>query len=455
MSAAGAGAAEPRGAGQAFDDGALHFAVGIEDTFVPQVRPGHRALDEYELTDHYRQWRADVDLAAGSGADAIRYGVPWYRVEPEPGRFDWDWLDPVVDHLLERGLLPVVDLVHYGTPLWLDNGAINASYPQRVAAYAHAVASRYADRLHAYSPANEPTVNAEWCGETAAWPPYLTGPDGWTKVATAVARGVVLTQQAVAAAVAAPTFVHVEAAFRYELPDDAPDQVAEASRLRAQRDLLIEDLVCGLVGDDHLLLPFLQQHGATDAALEWHRTNPAAPDVMGVNFYPHLSTGVVEHDVSREAPARGLSGADGLGEVLRRFHQRYGRPVFLTETSSRGDAASHILWLEESVGRIVELRAGGLPVVGYTWFPLFDLLDWSYRTGTGPAAQYLEPLGLYRLAPGSDGQLRREATAAVDRFRELATTYGPTGRPSSGLATSSSGPTSRPTPAHPTEGSRA
>ncbi|BDO41183.1 family 1 glycosylhydrolase [Cellulomonas sp. NTE-D12] len=433
----GAGA---RGAGRAFDDGALHFAVGIEDTFVPQVRPGHRALDEYELTDHYRLWRSDIDLAADSGADAIRYGVPWYRVEPEPGRFVWDWFDPVVDHLLERGLVPIVDLVHYGTPLWLDNAAINASYPERVAAYAYAVASRYADRLHVYTPANEPAVNAEWCGETAAWPPYLTGPDGWTKVATGVARGIVLTQQAVAAAVAAPTFVHVEAAFRYELADGAPDEVVEATRLRAQRDLLIEDLVCGLVDGDHPLVPFLHRHGVSDATLDWHGALPMPPDVMGVNFYPHLSTGVVEADVSREAPARGRSGADGLEEVLRRFHDRYGRPVFLTETSSRGDAAAHLAWLEESVTRIVELRAAGLPVVGYTWFPLFDLLDWSYRTGTGPAAQYLEPLGLYRLSPDPADELRREHTAAVDRFRQLATTYGPAGRP---------------TPAHPTEGSRA
>lgn len=414
------------GAGRAFDDGTLHFAVGIEDTFVPQVRPGHRALDEYELTDHYGRWRTDIDLAASTGADAIRYGVPWYRVEPEPGVFVWDWLDPVVDHLLDRGLVPVVDLVHYGTPLWLAAAAADPTYPERVAAYAGAVATRYADRLTVYTPANEPAVNAEWCGETGAWPPYLTGPDGWTTVAAALARGIVLTQQAVAAAVPDATFVHVEAAFRYELPEGsgpAHDALVAAARTRAQRDLLIEDLVCGTVGDDHPLVAYLHRHGMPDSALEWHRATPAPPDVMGVNFYPHLSTGVVEGDVSSRAPARGLSGADGLEEVLRRFHERYGRPVFLTETSSRGDATAHIAWLQESVDRIVQLRSEGLPVAGYTWFPLFDLLDWSYRTGTGPAQEYLEPLGLYRLDAAAD--LRREATAAVDRFRDLARAHGP------------------------------
>ena len=44
------------------EDG-FRFAVGIEDTFVPHAFPGHRALDEYELTQHYRFWSEDLGLA--------------------------------------------------------------------------------------------------------------------------------------------------------------------------------------------------------------------------------------------------------------------------------------------------------------------------------------------------------------------------------------------------------
>ena len=62
----------------------LKFAVGIEDTFVPQSSPGRRALDLYELTGHYENWREDLDMAASSGASMIRYSVPWYRVNPAP-----------------------------------------------------------------------------------------------------------------------------------------------------------------------------------------------------------------------------------------------------------------------------------------------------------------------------------------------------------------------------------
>jgi hypothetical protein len=43
---------------------AFIWAGGIEDTFVPQTRHGHRALDEYELMGTLRA------LARRSGADA-------------------------------------------------------------------------------------------------------------------------------------------------------------------------------------------------------------------------------------------------------------------------------------------------------------------------------------------------------------------------------------------------
>ena len=66
------------------------WASGIENTFVPQTRPGHRALDEYQLMGHYEHWREDLALVRELGVRTLRWGVPWYRVEPyQPGGFDW------------------------------------------------------------------------------------------------------------------------------------------------------------------------------------------------------------------------------------------------------------------------------------------------------------------------------------------------------------------------------
>ena len=120
------------------------WATGIEDTFVPQTRAGMRPLDEYALTQHYECWQQDFDLAAAAGVSALRWGIPWYRVQPAPDRWDWRWTDQALDYLVTvKGITPILDLMHYGTPLWLDNSFLNASYTQSVAAYAAGVAERY------------------------------------------------------------------------------------------------------------------------------------------------------------------------------------------------------------------------------------------------------------------------------------------------------------------------
>jgi hypothetical protein len=47
---------------------------------------------------------------------------------------------------------------------------------------------------------------------------------------------------------------------------------------------------------------------------------------------------------------------------------------------------------------IKQLRANGVPVLGYTWFPMFTMVDWRYRWERGPLDKYLIDLGVYQLA---------------------------------------------------------
>lgn len=150
-----------------FEGDRIHFAVGVEDTFIPQTRPGERSLDEYELTGHYDHWHADLGLARDASVTMIRWGIPWYRVNPAPGSWDWGWLDRVVDRLVELRLEPIVDLMHYGTPLWLENEFVNPDYSARVTEYAARVTERYRGSLNVFTPLNEPLLNTIYCGEFA------------------------------------------------------------------------------------------------------------------------------------------------------------------------------------------------------------------------------------------------------------------------------------------------
>src|SRR5437868_6174435 len=91
------------------------WTVGIEDTFItaPHRLTG-RILDEYTLTEHYTRWEEDLRLMADLGVPAARYGIPWYRVNPRPGEYDWSWSDPILERLvLTHRIEPIIDLVHY------------------------------------------------------------------------------------------------------------------------------------------------------------------------------------------------------------------------------------------------------------------------------------------------------------------------------------------------------
>lgn len=404
-----------------YEDGTLNFSIGFEDTFIPQTRPGAKALDEYQLTGHYEHWYDDIGLISQTGANHARWGIPWYLVNPEPHRFRFDWLDRVMDRFGQIGVAPIIDLMHYGTPLWLDNGFINADYPHYVAEYAGAVAERYADRIHDYTPLNEPLLNAMYCGQYGYWPPYLSGDDGLVKLLMPLTRGILETQAAIRAADRDAVIVNVEASFRFAGDRDAYRDEIE---FLEQRRYLVEDLIMGMVDGDHALVPWLTRHGVSDNDLQWYRDHASAPDVMGVNHYPQVSTvRYVAGDPHSGAPSDPMpfcnDGVDGLKEVLRDFADRYGLPVYLTETSWPGPVDERITWLRESVAAVDELRAEGVDLVGYTWWSLFDMMYWAYRDEDRPAEHYLADMGLWDLVPDGRGSFDRVRTAAVDEYRAL------------------------------------
>jgi beta-glucosidase len=411
-------------------DGALHFALGVEDTFVPQSRAGERAIDEYELTEHYTHWHSDLGLARDAGATLLRWGIPWHRVNPERGVWEFAWLDRVMDRFAELELEPIVDLLHYGTPLWLDNQFANPGYASAVEDYAGTIAERYRGIARSYTPVNEPMIHAQFSGQYAYWPPYLEGQRGLATMVSAISRGFVLSQEAIASALGDDAiFVHVDAGFRYVGAVDAPEHSDTVRRMNEQR-YLVEDLVTGRVDSAHPLAGWLSENWVTDTDLDFFATHPAHPDVMGVNYYPRHSTEVFEPGVHHSGgfadprPTRD-DGVAGLRDVLTTYAERYGAPVMVTETCVTGTVAERAEWLDASVAEVVDLKASGLPIVGYTWWPVFDMYEWTWRHSTAPRENHLLSMGLWRLSE-TDAGLDRVETPLVAQFRDLTTRHGGT-----------------------------
>ena len=397
-------------------DTSFLWATGIEDTFIPQARPGLRALDEYELTQHYQLWKRDFDLVAETGVKYLRWGIPWYRVQMAPDHRDWGWTDEALDYLVNvKGINPILDLMHYGTPLWLENSFINASYPQRVAEFAQQVVARYKSLVRYYTPLNEPMVNADMCGSKAEWPPYLSGDDGYVKLTLALAKGIVLTMQAIKAEQPDSITVQVEALWHTFTNDHSLQQQAAHNNAR---QYLCFDLTTGRVTHDHGLISFLCSHGVNDADIEWFHNHAVTYDVLGGNFYPwsygelrRKANGLVHH-------VTGDTAGEKIGLVIREAHRKSNLPIMITETSAKADVRGRARWMDDTVDTVRSLRCAGIPVVGYTWFPLFTMIDWAYRTGRRHIRDYLIHLGLYESAFDHKGVLRRRKTSLMKRYQE-------------------------------------
>jgi len=372
------------------------WAAGIENTFVPQTRNGYRALDEYELMGHYEHWREDLSLTRDLGLKALRWGIPWYKVEPEPNRFDWRWIDEVLPFLVEDlKILPVIDLMHYGCPLWLKREFANKNYPKFVARYAAEFAKRYKGLISWYTPLNEPIINALMCGMRGLWAPYLKGEKGYIKIMMQLAKGIVRTVETIKEIQPDSIMVHVEAT---GLTRTIREDLAALAREEQHRGYLCYDLISGRLTHDHLLFSWLVRNGASPDDLAELTRNKISLDVLGMNFYPQWSTKQLYIDkrgniAFQETEHEG----NGFAELITDYYNRYQVPVMITETSAVGSNEVREQWLKSSVSMIKNLRSEGVPVIGYTWFPLFTMIDWRYRFSDEPLENFYLELGLYQL----------------------------------------------------------
>lgn len=391
------------------------FAGGIEDTFVPHGKPGYRPLDEYELTQHYGQWRGDLERAKTLGITMIRWGVPWYRVGPERGHFDWSFTDEVIPLMVdELGIQPIIDLVHYGTPDWMEGSFSNPDYPSYVSEYAAAFASRYKRLVKYYTPLNEPTVNADFAGRRAEWPPYLDGDEGYLRVLLPIARGIQMTSAAISKERPDAVFVAVEA---MHLSRALEPKAKSAARLAFFQDMLCFDLASGRVNSRHPLWRWLMANGASKNMLTALRNNAVKQDVLGVNFYP-WSGQVFDLDVEGEPVIVGnaVTGSQ-FADVMRQVYAYAQTPLMVTETSSPGDIKTRRRWMSDTLNAVATVRREKVPVLGYTWFPLLTMIGWEYRTSTKPIEEHLLHLGLWDCHFDGNGTFVRVETPLVADYK--------------------------------------
>ncbi|HSE97957.1 MAG TPA: hypothetical protein VLD57_06760, partial [Blastocatellia bacterium] len=182
-----------------------------------------------------------------------------------------------------------------------------------------------------------------------------------------------------------------------------------------RRGFLCYDLLTGRVTHEHPLFPWLVYNEASPDDLSYIASRAIKLDVIGMNFYPQWSTQEL-HVNKRGRLAYRATEPEGSGfaRLIEEYYHRYQVPIIITETSAHMSDEVRSRWLEQSLAAIKALRGQGVPVQGYTWFPLFTMIDWRYRFGHEPVENYRIELGLYTLG---EGQQRWEPTPLVSELR--------------------------------------
>jgi beta-glucosidase/6-phospho-beta-glucosidase/beta-galactosidase len=399
------------------DETPFIWAAGIENTAIahPDPRTG-RILDEFDLTEHYDRWEEDMALMADLGVSHARYGIPWHLVNPRPGVFNWRWADRVLERLMAvHRIEPIVDLVHYGTPVWIKRSFLDPDYPQRIAEYAAAFAGRYRGLCSWYTPYNEPRIGAWWAGKLGRWPPYLRGNRGFIRVITQICRGICLTQRAVTEIQPDARFVHVDATDLYRADDPQNPTLSAAANHKQDIGFLALDLVMGRVDSDHPLREWISPHGLTDSDSAWFSQYRVQPDIIGLNMYPMCSGKLVRLRKGRVETITRKCWTETLEALVRLYAERFAPiPIMVTETASL--PRSKTRWIKDSTTAVLELREEGIPIIGYTYWPLFTMVAWPYQSGIRRMEDCMYRIGLWDLVKTERGfdRIRTPAAAAYE-----------------------------------------
>ena len=305
-------------------------------------------LDLIRATGHDKHVLQDYRLCSELGFRTLRDGVRWHLIEKAPGKYDWSsWL-PALEAAESAGVEVIWDLFHYGSPDHVDQAA--GDFPERFTDFALAaleVRQSVSRRPPLVCPLNE--INfMSWAVEVGYFPRVGPRQVGWFKrqlVRTAImAAGAIRANRPDATLVWAEPLVHVA-------PHDHRRPTVSAAERTRQGQFEAYDWILGkaepeLGGD------------------------PSFADVIGLNFYPH-------NQWYRKGPTIPMGHHEyrPLADMLAEVAERYGKPIFLSETGAEGSGKPS--WLHYVCSEVREAIDRGADIRGICWYPVTAYPGWD------------------------------------------------------------------------------
>jgi len=330
-------------------------------------------------TGHDRYAAADYARLKARGILTVREGLRWHLIEATPGRYDFSSVLPVLRAASDAGVQVIWDLFHYGVPDDLD--IFGPYFVSRFARMAHAFAGLLAgetDETPWVAPVNEISFISWAGGEVGQLDPYVQSLG--LELKTQLVRASIEATEAVWAVIPSARVVQIDPVFHAVAHPDRPHE-ASAAEAYSLAKYQAWDMLCGRLNPEL-------------------GGDPKYLDVIGVNYYPWNQwyyTGPITDGptIGRENPLY-----RPFRSILGEVYARYGRPLFVAETSTEGGARAEWLRYVGHETRAAMLR--GVPVEGVCLYPVVNFPGWEndrdcqnglwgHPDGNGERAVY-EPL---------------------------------------------------------------
>ncbi len=382
--------------------GNFMFATGIECSY-PTIRQGHVRRDQLKECGHYDYWREDLRLVQELGLKVLRYGLPYYKIHRAPGKYDWTFADEVMNEMQRLGITPILDLLHFGVPGWLENFQ-NPELPVHFANYADAVAERY-PWVRYYTPVNEIYVTAKASTQDGIWNEQLKTDRGFVTAIKHCVAASILGTQAIAKRRPDCVIIQSESA---EFIHEAKAAQSSAVKLTNKQRLISLDLLYAFPPDADVFM-YLSDNGLTRKEYDWFmQGEPPGYQIMGNDYY-----GRNEKILKPDGSMCTAEDVMGWYQITKEYYLRYRKPVMHTETNVF-DPDEAPTWLWKQWINILRMRKDGVPVLGFTWYSLTDQIDWD--TGLAKKRGKVNACGLY--------DLKRKPRPVAAAYRTLLEEFG-------------------------------
>jgi beta-glucosidase len=355
--------------------------------------------------DHYKRWRADVELMDSLHVESYRFSIAWPRILPTGSgtvnRRGLDFYKRLAEGLRERGIEPVATLYHWDLPQALQNGGGWAARDtvERFAEYARVVGDELGDVVTSWITQNEP-----WCTAFLgnAIGQKAPGISDWATALT-VSHHLLLGHGRATEALRSVLPAGGEVGIALNLFPVVPAVDDEAHREAARiRDgyvnrWFLDPVFKGAYPEDMVEL-YEREIGPFDAVRDGDLEVIATKgDFFGVNYYnpmrvePAPDGPLHVRDAESVGPVTGMGweiDPGGLEQILARVRAEYtSLPIMITENGSAFEDAAPAdglvddpqrrAYLAGHLAAIGEALADGAEITRYFVWSLLDNFEWE------------------------------------------------------------------------------